>query len=174
MNDVRQGQSQVCTDFSNDMLRNAVALRRQSKHLFSRDAFGSCVRHPSNGGLRLRIIYREANHCTRNCLGRSNSFEMTEGATRTFWAILFDQHMAYLACRTCCAVINLATQYQAAADTTSQSHIQYIALTGTYAALNFCQRRGIRVVINYTRYIKLLFEVTLQGKIIPSMSMMEG
>src|SRR3989442_15441198 len=98
---------------------------------------------------------------------------MSEGTTRTLRAILLDQHMAYLTCQACCAMINLAIHDHATTDTTSQSHIQYIALTGACSTLHFCQGNCIGIVINYTRYIKLLFKVLLEGEIIPPVRMVQ-
>src|SRR5947209_11956767 len=98
---------------------------------------------------------------------------MSEGTTRTLRAILLDQHMAYLTCQACCAMINLAIHDHATTDTTSQSHIQYIALTEARSTLHFCQGNCIGIVINYTRYIKFLFKVLLQGEIIPPVCMVQ-
>ena len=46
--------------------------------------------------------------------------------------------------------------------------------TSACAILDFGQGSCICIVINYTRYIKLLFQIILQGKVIPPMGMMEG
>src|SRR5437868_9125325 len=173
MNDTGQGYAQILLDILNDALCNAITFCRETKYLFGSDPFGSGSSDTANGSFCLRILDRETNHRTGNRLRRRNSFEMSEAATRTLRAILFDQHMAYLTCQACRAMINLAVQNHATADTASESHIQYIALTGACSTLYFCQRDCIGIVINYTRYIKLFFKVLLQGEIIPAMRVVQ-
>src|SRR2546421_5595188 len=173
MNDTGQGYAQILLDILNDALCDAIPFCRETKYLLGSDPFGSGSSDTANGSFCLRILDRETNHRTGNRLRRRNSFEMSEAATRTLRAILFDQHMAYFTCQACRAMINLAVQNQSTADTASESHIQYIALTGACSTLYFCQGDCIGIVINYTRYIKLLFKVLLKGEIIPPVRMVQ-
>jgi hypothetical protein len=173
MNDISQGYAQILLDILNDALCDAITFCREAKYLPGSDPFGPCSSDTANGSFCFRILDRKTNHRTRNRLRRRNSFEMSEAATRTLRAILFDPHMSYLTCQACRAMINLAIQDHTTADTASKSYVQYIALTGACSTLYFCQGDRIGIVINYTRYIKLLFKILLQGEIIPPVRMVQ-
>jgi hypothetical protein len=108
MNDTGQGYGQILLDILNDALCNAITFCGETKYLLGSDSFGPGSSQTANGSFCLRILDRETNHRTRNRLRRRNSFEMSEAAARTLRAILFDQHMAYLTCQGCRAMINLA------------------------------------------------------------------
>ncbi len=80
--------------------------------------------------------------------------------------MLFDEHMPDFACRARHPVINLAVDYQATTNATSQADIEYDALDtmramSPSAIEHFRQGNGISIVVYYTRYIKSFRQVVL-------------
>src|SRR5947207_15416848 len=110
MNDSRQGYAQLLRNILNDALCDAITFCGETKYLLGSDSFGPGSSHTANGSFCLRMLDRETNHRTGNRLRRRDSLEMSEAATRTLRAILFDQYMAYLTCQPRRAMIKFAVQ----------------------------------------------------------------
>src|SRR5713226_1341831 len=167
----------------NNALCDWITCGSELKHLLGSDTFrpGSC--NAPDGRFRLRVFYRETNHGARNRLCRCNRLKVSKAATRTLWPIFLDHHMPYFARRTGCPMINLTIDHQASSNTTSQAHIQHNAFSPPLVALHcgstcrarlhFCQCRRIGIVIYYTRYIKFLLKILLQGEIVPALCMVQ-
>jgi hypothetical protein len=87
--------------------------------------------------------------------------------------MLFHQDMPDFACYAGYAMINAAVDDQTATDATPQPNIEDDPFSNTYAPCHLGKCCCIRIVINYTRYIKTFGEIVLQGKIVPAACMTE-
>src|SRR5579884_3800411 len=88
--------------------------------------------------------------------------------------MLFDQYMPDFACRAGHAMINVSIDDKTTANATSHANIEDDPFSNTHTPGRLGKRCCIRIVINYTRYIKTFGEVILQGKIVPTLRMMQG
>ena len=75
--------------------------------------------------------------------------------------MLFHQYMPDFACCAGRAMINVAVDHQTTANAAAQSDIEEDPFSNTHASCYLGKRCCIRIVINYTRYIKMFGKIVL-------------
>ena len=85
--------------------------------------------------------------------------------------MLFHQYMPDFARRAGHAMINVPVDDKTTANAATQANIEDDPFSNTHAACHLSKRCCIRIVINYTRYIKMFGKIVLQRKIVPAVCM---